>query len=106
MQRWAFGLIKEAERIERQWRCIEKWRDPVGESLERVLHKSGGGSRGMERGGGGSGSGSASGRDSGNESTGQGKLVRIQKGRCEFISSILYRKRVLDTDLRFSSLQL
>ncbi|GAA5852218.1 hypothetical protein JCM3766R1_003296 [Sporobolomyces carnicolor] len=85
MQRWAFGLIKEAERIERQWRCIEKWRDPVGESLERVLHKSS--SRGMERGGSGGG-GSNSGRDSGNESSstgaaaaGPGKLVRIQKGR-------------------------
>ena len=84
MQRWAFGLIKEAERIERQWRCIEKWRDPVGESLERVLFRS---SRAMERGGGSAGgSGSASGRDSGNEalsSTGTGKLVRIQKGRCK-----------------------
>lgn len=77
-------MIKEAERIERQWRCIEKWRDPVGESLERVLFRS---SRAMERGGGSAGgSGSASGRDSGNEalsSTGTGKLVRIQKGRCK-----------------------
>ncbi|GAA5883937.1 hypothetical protein JCM16303_004710 [Sporobolomyces ruberrimus] len=92
MQRWAFGLIKEAERIERQWRCIEKWRDPVGESLERVLHKTASTSstsRAMERTG--SASGSASGRDSGNESTsvggnlttmtGSGKLVRLQKGR-------------------------
>ncbi|GAA5913099.1 uncharacterized protein JCM6883_006521 [Sporobolomyces salmoneus] len=82
MQRWAFGLIKEAERIERQWRCIEKWRDPVGESLERVLHKGGSGSgsgmsRLMERGGSG-GTGSNSGSES---AGGPGKLVRIQKGR-------------------------
>ncbi|GAA5934383.1 uncharacterized protein JCM15063_004559 [Sporobolomyces koalae] len=78
MQRWAFGLIKEAERIERQWRCIEKWRDPVGESLERVLHQSA--SRAMERTS--SANGSASGRDSGNESVnGPAKLGRIQKGR-------------------------
>ncbi|GAA5822371.1 hypothetical protein JCM11251_006316 [Rhodosporidiobolus azoricus] len=39
MQKWAFGLIKEAERIERQYRAVERWRDPMGESLERVLRK-------------------------------------------------------------------
>ncbi|GAA5860177.1 hypothetical protein JCM1840_002803 [Sporobolomyces johnsonii] len=37
MQKWAFGLVREAERIERQYRAVEKWRDPLGESLERVL---------------------------------------------------------------------
>ncbi|BGP26091.1 hypothetical protein JCM10295v2_005034 [Rhodotorula toruloides] len=37
MQKWALGLVREAERIERQYRAVEKWRDPVGESLERVL---------------------------------------------------------------------
>ncbi|BGP33682.1 hypothetical protein JCM10296v2_005486 [Rhodotorula toruloides] len=37
MQKWAIGLVREAERIERQYRAVEKWRDPVGESLERVL---------------------------------------------------------------------
>ncbi|GAA6030321.1 hypothetical protein JCM8097_009046 [Rhodosporidiobolus ruineniae] len=37
MQKWALGLIKEAERIERQYRAVERWRDPMGESLERVL---------------------------------------------------------------------
>ncbi|GAA5915132.1 hypothetical protein JCM6882_008488 [Rhodosporidiobolus microsporus] len=37
MQKWAFGLIKEAERIERQYRAVERWRDPMGEGLERVL---------------------------------------------------------------------
>ena len=31
------GFVKEAERIERQYRAVEKWRDPLGESLERVL---------------------------------------------------------------------
>ncbi|GAA5850138.1 hypothetical protein JCM5353_008973 [Sporobolomyces roseus] len=94
MQRWAFGLIKEAERIERQWRCIEKWRDPVGESLERVLFRS---SRAMERGGGSAGgsAGSASGRDSGNEQIG-GKLVRIQKGRCEFEITLLLLRQLRD----------
>ncbi|ORY83510.1 hypothetical protein BCR35DRAFT_331163 [Leucosporidium creatinivorum] len=37
MQKWAYGLVREAERIERQYRAVEKWRDPLGESLERVL---------------------------------------------------------------------
>lgn len=31
------GLVREAERIERQYRSVEKWRDPLGEGLERVL---------------------------------------------------------------------
>lgn len=37
MHKWAMGLVREAERIERQFRAVEKWRDPLGESLERVL---------------------------------------------------------------------
>jgi len=37
MQKWAYGLVREAERIERQYRAVEKWRDPLGESLERVM---------------------------------------------------------------------
>lgn len=37
MQLWAAGLVREAERIDRQYRAVEKWRDPLGESLERVL---------------------------------------------------------------------
>lgn len=37
MQKWAYGLVREAERIERQYRAVGKWRDPLGESLERVL---------------------------------------------------------------------
>ncbi|GAA6016982.1 hypothetical protein JCM10207_001446 [Rhodosporidiobolus poonsookiae] len=40
MQKWAFGLVREAERIERQYRAVERWRDPLGESLERVLESS------------------------------------------------------------------
>ena len=36
MQKWAYGLVREAERIERQYRAVEKWRDPLGEALERV----------------------------------------------------------------------
>lgn len=39
MQKWAMGLVREAERIERQYRSVGKWRDPLGESLERVLPK-------------------------------------------------------------------
>lgn len=31
------GLVKEVERIERQYQAVVKWRDPLGESLERVL---------------------------------------------------------------------
>jgi len=34
---WALALVKDAEWIERQHRATAKWRDPVGESLERVL---------------------------------------------------------------------
>lgn len=34
---WAMALVKDAEWIERQHRATCKWRDPVGESLERVL---------------------------------------------------------------------
>ncbi|GAA5986570.1 hypothetical protein JCM11641_003678 [Rhodosporidiobolus odoratus] len=42
MQKWAFGLIKEAERIERAYReGCERWRDPFGEGLERVLRNRG-----------------------------------------------------------------
>jgi hypothetical protein len=37
MQKWAAGLIREAERIERSKEAVEKWRDPLGESLKRVL---------------------------------------------------------------------
>ena len=37
MQKWAMELVMEAERIERQYRAVGKWRDPLGESLERVL---------------------------------------------------------------------
>ncbi|GAA6062862.1 hypothetical protein JCM10212_006115 [Sporobolomyces blumeae] len=92
MQKWAFGLIKEAERIERQWRCVEKWRDPVGESLERVLHghktlqrlRDGGddgpsgrtsrlSSRGMDR--------DASGQGVSSAGEGQAKLGRMPHGR-------------------------
>ncbi|SCV73745.1 BQ2448_6175 [Microbotryum intermedium] len=39
MQNWARRFIVEAERIERQYRAVEKWRDPLGESLERVWAK-------------------------------------------------------------------
>lgn len=39
MQKWAQALVREAERIERQYRAVDKWRDPLGESLERVLRR-------------------------------------------------------------------
>ncbi|KAK4703937.1 hypothetical protein P7C70_g2276, partial [Phenoliferia sp. Uapishka_3] len=37
--KWAIGLAKEVERIEKQHGAVEKWRDPLGESLERTLEK-------------------------------------------------------------------
>ncbi|GAA5945586.1 hypothetical protein JCM10213_005033 [Rhodosporidiobolus nylandii] len=40
MQKWAFGLIKEAERIERVYGAsCERWRDPMGEALQRVPNR-------------------------------------------------------------------
>lgn len=36
---WALALVKDAEWIERQHRATCKWRDPVGESLERVIQR-------------------------------------------------------------------
>ena len=36
MQKWAFGLIREAERIERQFQNVERFRDPIGDCLVRI----------------------------------------------------------------------
>lgn len=40
MHKWALGLVREAERIEVQFRNVEKWRDVLGEVLSRVDWKS------------------------------------------------------------------
>lgn len=47
MQKWATGLIREAERIERGSKAGERWRDLVGESLERVLFNRNGSGNGI-----------------------------------------------------------